>query len=123
MPCHILVEEPVVRSRQTNVGTQDKVRLQGQSCLHRKWKRIGPRLVNLEKDNRVGILFSADSANAISYMPFNDRVSYMRVLGQMYSALYDLNVEPDFVQAGDANLSRYRVLLVPPFPSNQSKTC
>jgi beta-galactosidase len=35
----------------------------------------------------------------------------------MYDALYDLNVAPDFVEAGDANLSRYKVLLVPPLYS------
>ncbi len=80
-------------------------------------KRIGPQLVNLKKDNRVAILFSADSANAISYMPFSDRVNYITLLGQMYNALYDLNIEPDFVQAGDVNLSTYKVLLVPPLYS------
>jgi beta-galactosidase len=80
-------------------------------------KRLGPQLANLTKSNKVGILFSADSANTIGYMPFSDRVSYMTVLRQMYNALYDLNVEPDIVQAGDANLSRYAVLLVPPLYS------
>src|SRR5438067_10948237 len=80
-------------------------------------KKLGPQLVNLKKDNKVAILFSADSANSISYMPFNDRVDYMTILTQMYNALYDLNVEPDFVQAGDAYLSPYKVLLVPPLYS------
>jgi beta-galactosidase len=80
-------------------------------------KRLGPQLVNLQKQNNIAILVSADSANALSYMPFNDHVNYMTVLRQMYDALYDLNVEPDFVQAGDANLSKYRVLLVPPLYS------
>ena len=80
-------------------------------------KKIGPRLVNLKKENRAAILVSSDSANALSYMPVSDRVSYMTVLNQMYGALYDLNVEPDFVAAGDAELSRYKVLLVPPLYS------
>jgi beta-galactosidase len=80
-------------------------------------KRLGPQLVDLKKDNKVAILFSADSANALSYMPVSDKVNYMTVLRQMYDALYDLNVEPDFVQAGDSNLSRYKVLLVPPLYS------
>jgi beta-galactosidase len=80
-------------------------------------KKIGPQLVDLKKENSVAILFSADSANAISYMPFSDRASYMSVLRQMYRALYRLNVEPDFVAADEANLSRYRVLLVPPLYS------
>ena len=50
-------------------------------------------------------------------MPVSDSVDYVTVLRQMYNALYDLNVEPDFVQAGDPNLSRYKVLLVPPLYS------
>lgn len=76
-------------------------------------KRIGPRLANVRKENAVGILFSADSANALGYMPFSDRVGYMTIAWQMYSALYDLNVEADFVPAGGA-LSAYKLLLVPP---------
>ena len=43
-------------------------------------KKLGPQLVDLKKENKVAILFSADSANAISYMPFSDHVSYMTVL-------------------------------------------
>ena len=80
-------------------------------------KRVGPQLANLRKDNQVAILVSADSANALSYMPVSDTVNYMTVLRQMYDALYDLNMETDFVQAGDTNLSRYKVLLVPPLYS------
>jgi len=77
-------------------------------------KKLGPDLVNLKKENQVAILFSADSANALRYMPFSDNVSYMTALRQMYDALCALNFEPDFVPAGAANLARYKVLLVPP---------
>jgi beta-galactosidase len=80
-------------------------------------KRVGPQLVNLKKDNKVAILFSADSANAIGYMPFSDRVNYQSIVQQMWAALYDLNVEPDFVQAGEPALSRYKLVLVPPLYS------
>jgi len=80
-------------------------------------KKLGPQLVDLKKDNKVAILVSTDSANALSYMPVADHVNYMTVLRQMYDALYDLNIETDFVQAGDANLSRYKVLLIPPLYS------
>lgn len=80
-------------------------------------RRVGTKLVNLSKNNKVAILVSVDSANALSYMPVSDNVNYMTVLRQMYNALYDLNVEVDFVPAGDPNLSRYTVLLVPPLYS------
>ena len=84
-------------------------------------KKVGPELANLRKDNKIAILFSADSANAIGYMPYSDRSNYGSVMGQMYGALYDLNVEPDFVQAGDSNLTKYKVLLVPPLYSASDK--
>ena len=79
--------------------------------------KLGPQLVDLKKDNKLAILVSTDSANALSYMPVSDRVDYMTVLRQMYNALYDLNVEPDFVQAENSNLSGYKVLLIPPLYS------
>ncbi len=80
-------------------------------------KRVGPTLVNLVKTSEVAILFSSDSANAIEYMPFSDRVDYATVMHQMYNALYALNVEPDFVPADTVNLSKYKVVLVPPLYS------
>ncbi|HWC17664.1 MAG TPA: beta-galactosidase, partial [Terriglobales bacterium] len=80
-------------------------------------KKIGPQLVNLRQDNKIGIFLSVDSANALSYMRVSDTVDYMTVLRQMYNALYDLNLEPDFVQAGEADLTHYRMLLVPPLYS------
>ena len=80
-------------------------------------KRVGPRLVNLKKENKVAILFSPDSANALKYMPFSDRIDYDAIVRQMWTALYELNIEPDFVPAGDRALSRYKLLLVPPLYS------
>jgi beta-galactosidase len=80
-------------------------------------KKLGPQLVDLKKESKVAILVSTDSANAMRYMPVNDHVGYMTVLRQMYDALYDLNIEPDFLPAGDRNLSRYKVLLIPPLYS------
>jgi beta-galactosidase len=83
----------------------------------RELRKIGPQLVNLKKDNKVAILVSTDSANALSYMPVSDNVNYMTILQQFYNALYDLNVEPDFVQTGDSSLSGYKIVLVPPLYS------
>jgi beta-galactosidase len=80
-------------------------------------QRLGPQLVNLKKSNSVAILYSIDSYHALSYMPVSDDVDYMTVLNQMYAALYRLNLEPDFVQPGDPDLSRYKVILVPPLYS------
>jgi len=56
-------------------------------------------------------------------MPFSDHADYMTIVQQMYGALYDLNVEPDFVAAGNANLPRYKVLLVPPYTVRLTGSC
>lgn len=80
-------------------------------------KKLGPRLANLKQTNQVAILFSADSSNALSYMPVGDKVDYMSMFSQMYDALYRLNAEPDFIHVDDPNLSRYKVILVPPLYS------
>ncbi len=80
-------------------------------------KRIGPDIANLRKDIKVAILFSTDANDAINSMPFSDRVKYMDLLRQMYGAAYAAKVEVDFVTPGTEDLSRYRVLLVPPLYS------
>jgi beta-galactosidase len=85
-------------------------------------KRVGSQLINLTKEPDVAILASTDSANAIRYMPFSDRVDYGTILRQMYDSLYALNVEPDIVAAGNADLSRYKLVLVPPLYSASDDT-
>jgi beta-galactosidase len=77
-------------------------------------KRLAPRLVNLRKQNAVAILVSVDSYHGLRFMPFDDRVNYLTVLNQMYRALYQLNVETDFVFPETEDLSRYKVVVVPP---------
>lgn len=77
-------------------------------------RRLGPRLVNLRKDNAVALLVSVDSHHGLRFMPFDDRVNYMTLLYQMYRALYRLNVEVDFVFPETEDFSRYKVLVAPP---------
>lgn len=85
-------------------------------------RRIGPRLANLKKSNKVAILYSSDSYHALQFMPFSDRVNYMSVLGQMAGALYRLNLEPDYVTP-ESDWAPYRLLLVPPLYSASEETC
>lgn len=89
-------------------------------------KELGPRLAGLEKQNRVGILYSIDSYHALEFMPFDKPTGwpqfdpkpggtdYMTILHQFHRLLYEMNVETDFVFPDSEDLSRYAVLLVPP---------
>jgi beta-galactosidase len=89
-------------------------------------QKVGPELANMKIQNSVAILYSVDSANAISFMPMvrnteNGWVpgkasgTYNGILTQLHRALYDANVGADFVfsKATAAELAQYKLLIVP----------
>jgi beta-galactosidase len=86
-------------------------------------QEIGPHLVGLQVQNPVAILWSRDSANAISFMPYGGGVparswtgepdGYASLVQQMHKALYDLNVGSDFVFPETQDFSQYKLLIVP----------
>lgn len=90
-------------------------------------KRVGPDLANMQIHNNVAILYSVDSLNAISFMPFERSGgsmnwepgkaagSYNSVLTQLHRTLYDANVGSDFVfpTASAEELAKYKLLIVP----------
>ena len=86
-------------------------------------KKIGPSLVGLQLRNQVAILWSRDSANAISFMPYGGGVparswtgepdGYASVVQQMHRSLYDLNIGADFVFPETPDFSQYKLLIVP----------
>jgi beta-galactosidase len=86
-------------------------------------EKIGPHLVGLKVRNDVAILWSRDSANAISFMPYGGGVparswtgepdGYASLVQQMHHSLYDLNVGADFVLPTTTDFSAYKLLIVP----------
>jgi len=78
-------------------------------------KRLGPRLANLHKRNKVAFYVSnraLTATNAFKFGPGGDK-GYNDVLRPLYDALYRMNVEVDFVHAGTADLSGYQLVVVP----------
>ena len=76
--------------------------------------RIGDRLVNLKKRNRVALLFSHDSKHALDFMPYTDRDQYK--VNMMYDALYRQNIECDILPVDKPEMqdfSQYDMLVVP----------
>jgi beta-galactosidase len=86
-------------------------------------EKIGPQLVGLKIHNDVAIMWSRDSANAISFMPYGGGVparswtgepdGYASLVQQMHKALFDLNVGADFVFPETQDFSQYKLLIVP----------
>jgi len=77
-------------------------------------QKIGPRLVDLKRDSKVAIFYSNDSRHGIAFMPFSSHADYGLVMSQMYGALYRANVGVDFVFPETTDLSKYRLVVVPP---------
>jgi beta-galactosidase len=86
-------------------------------------QKIGPHLVGLQIHNQVAILWSRDSKNAISFMPFTSAggqwsnagplADYGSLVYQMHRSLYDLNIGSDFVFTETQDFSQYKLLIVP----------
>jgi beta-galactosidase len=92
------------------------------ATIGRDLKRVGPDIALRKKDVKVALLYSADANDALNSMPFSDRVKYMDLVRQMHAAAFDSKVEVDFVTPATADLSRYKVLLVPPLYAASDET-
>jgi beta-galactosidase len=86
-------------------------------------EKIGTHLVGLKIHNDVAILWSRDSDNALSFMPFTSSgmqwsfgpptADYGSLVGQIHRSLYALNVGTDFVFPETKDFSAYKLLIVP----------
>lgn len=80
-------------------------------------KRIGHKLVNLKKENKVAILVDNRSYTAMSSRPQfplpGEKLNYNDVFRAYADALYSLNVEYDVIFAETADVSSYDLLVVP----------
>ncbi len=86
-------------------------------------QRIGKKLVNLKKENKVAILFSHDSNEAINFMPFDRGGSawgpdnndfYKNVLvDQFYKICYENNIGVDFIFPENPEFEKYSVVIIP----------
>ena len=94
------------------------------SRIAHELQKVGPEIVNLQIKNEVAILYSVDSSNALGFMPFERQDgpgwvpgkasgSYNGILSQLHRSLYDANVGADFVFPDTADLSPYKLLIVP----------
>ncbi|MCL1617712.1 beta-galactosidase [Bacteroides sp. ET71] len=76
-------------------------------------KRIGKKLVNLKKTNKVAILYSHDSYHALNFMPYTDKSNYP--IDMVHKALYYQNIETDIIPCDKVHdFSRYSMLVIPP---------
>ena len=89
--------------------------------IGREWKKIGSHLVNLRKKNQVAILVSNEALTGLNWFGIeasaagNHGIRYNDVLRWIYDALYEMNIECDFLwpASTSADFARYRAVIVP----------
>lgn len=78
-----------------------------------QFNRLSERLVNLKKENRVAILINNESLTGLEWFQIGNGVNYNTIVRWMYDELYRLNVGCDFINTGDCELSKYKMIVVP----------
>ena len=82
---------------------------------------VGERLVHLKKHNKVAIMVSNESLTALDWFlieagfPFGGTLKYNDVVRNIYDALFELNVECDFIpsDAPAERLAKYEMIGTP----------
>ncbi|MDQ0373378.1 beta-galactosidase [Cellulomonas humilata] len=93
-------------------------------------QRVGRSLVHLRKSNRVAIMVSNEALTALRWFSVETgfpsfvrpSIGYNDVLRWVYDALFELNVECDFVSADTEDLGRYAMVVVPALYSAPEST-
>ncbi len=81
----------------------------------RDFKRLGDKLLHLQKKNEIAILVSNESLTGLQLFPVNGGITYNDVVRWLYDALYEMNYECDFISPEEENLSPYKAILLPAF--------
>lgn len=77
------------------------------------FRRLGKHLIHLKKENKAAILVSNEALTGLNWFPLGDGRDYNDVVRWIYDALYQMNVECDFIFPEAENLSDYKVIFMP----------
>ena len=94
-------------------------------------KGVGERLTNLQKRNKVAIMVGNDSLTALDWFSLETgfprqqgQISYNDVVRRVYDALFELNIECDFIsdKADQSQLDSYAMVVIPALYSTNEDT-
>lgn len=72
------------------------------------------KIINLRKENRVAILYSIDSYNALRIKKLSDDFDYADIFMQIYEACYKNNIETDIITPHNFEPEKYDLVVIPP---------
>lgn len=77
------------------------------------FRRLGKHLVHLKKENRVALMVSNEALTGLDWFQNGGGVDYNDTVRWIYDALYEMNVECDFIPVHEEDLSRYKAVFIP----------
>lgn len=84
--------------------------------------RLSDRLLHLKKENKIAVMVSNEALTGLKWFPVAPGIEYNDVVRWVYDALYECNLECDFVSAEEENLETYQMLIVPALYCATEKT-
>ncbi|WMJ87151.1 beta-galactosidase [Anaerocolumna sp. MB42-C2] len=87
--------------------------------IGREFAALSNHLVHLKKKNAVAIMVSNEALSALNWFKIeagareNTGCNYNDIVRWIYDALYEMNIECDFISADDAVLSGYQMIVMP----------
>lgn len=77
------------------------------------FKRLSDHLLHLKKENKIAVMVSNEALTGLKWFPIAPGLEYNDVVRWIYDALYELNLECDFVSVEEQELERYQMLILP----------
>lgn len=77
------------------------------------FRRLGRHLIHLRKENKAAVLVSNEALTGLNWFPLGGGRDYNDVVRWIYDALYEMNVECDFIFPQTEDLSGYKAIFVP----------
>ena len=78
-----------------------------------EFKRIGTKLVNLQKHNKVAILLSHAALTGLIEFPISQTLQYNEIFRWFMDALYHLNIDADIIYETETELADYDTIITP----------
>lgn len=75
---------------------------------------IQDKIISLKKTNKVAILYSIDSFNALKIKHLSTEFDFSDIFMQIYEAFYKQNIEVDIITPHNFELDNYDLLVIPP---------
>lgn len=82
-------------------------------AIGKEMHKLSPKLSGMKKKNRIALVVSTNTVNALEWFPTHKDLKYNDVVHWIYDALYELNLECDVIFTQEWDWSDYDLIIFP----------